>query len=1054
MQRTPANTHRLIIIAAILLSIFGTPVYAQNDGPLAPPEIPGEAIYVPFPVSITLDGDLADWEGVPTVTVTKGPMTSPDPAENGSFTFAVAADTDNLYITMRTPDRNIIAGQHGSDFWNEDSFEFYVNASGNLNADAYGDKIFQINVNAADIGNRDPDALTITGVNAAGHTVRGFVFKTEDGWGIEVAVPLAGLFTPRHGLEIGFQAQANGASELDRNVKLIWSNADTNDSSWMNPGVFGRAIFFEIGQTEIPQPSARPTPTPEAMVPVENLLRNGDFSAGFDNWWTAGSVRVSTSDGELCVTITNGGTNQWDVIVGQNGAPVTAGQTYTITFDARASQNARANVRVQQEAAPYTAYFSQDANLTTEAQSFQYTFTSAHTDPAASFQFQIGGQGTPTLCFDNVVLGGARPLPAPAPAPIVFVNQVGYLPNAPKRATVVNASTSPLTWELLDSRGNVVLSGSTTVYGKDRASGDHVHIADFSAYTTPGSGYTLRVGDAVSYPFDIGADVYTRLKYDALAYFYHNRSGIEIAMPYAGDPQWTRPAGHVGVSPNRGDTEVTCFAGKDNGGREWPGCGYTLDVSGGWYDAGDHGKYAVNGGISVWTLMNLYERALYWGDPADFADGTMNIPENGNGVPDILDEARWEMEFLLKMQIPAETGDPLAGMAHHKVHDVSWTGIPTAPHEDAKPRYLYPPTTAATLNLAATAAQCARIWREIDPAFSARCLSAAESAWDAAQAHPAERARDFDGGGSYGDSDVSDEFYWAAAELYIATGQAEYQEYLTGSRHFKRATEMGWPNTAALGTISLAVVPNDLGTEIIEAARANIVTTAKRHLDVLNREGYLVPFDPSNGYWWGSNSSVLNNVIFMALAYDFTGDVAYLNGVSEGMDYILGRNGLGQSYVTGYGEQATQNPHHRFWAHQKNSRYPPPPPGALAGGPNSHLQDAYAAANLAGCAPQKCYVDHIDSYSTNEVAINWNAPLAWVAAFLDEHSGWEAPAPRATPTTEAMPVPEATPTPTPTPSAGGPGARPAGWVWIAAIGGCVVVVGALVWLWARGRKRR
>lgn len=1066
MYRTLTNTCRSIIIAAMLLPPFGAPTYAQDTGPLAPPEIPGEAIYIPFPVAITLDGNLADWEGVPTVTVTKGPMTSPDPAENGSFTFAVAADMENLYITMRMPDRNIIAGQHGSDFWNEDSFEFYVNASGDLGATSYNDRIFQINVNAADIGNTDPDALTITGVNSAGRRVRGFVFKTRDGWGIEVAVPLAGLLTPQHGLEIGFQAQANGASKLDRNVKLIWSNADTNDSSWMDPSVFGRALFFEIGQTEIPQPRKRPVAgAPAGVLPTENLLTNGDFSAGQNGWWTAGAVKVDVSGGELCAAITNGGTNPWDVIVGQNGAPITAGQTYTITFDARASTNAKLNVRVQQEASPYTAYFSKDVSLTTEMRSYQYTFVSSHTDPAASFQFQIGGQGTPTICVDNVVLEGVvvsptpTPTPAPQPIPTVFVNQIGYLPNAPKRATVANPSKSPLTWELLDSNGRVVLSGSTTVYGNDRASGDHVHIADFSAYTTPGRGYTLRVGEETGYPFDISNDIYTQLKYDALAYFYHNRSGIEITMPYAGDPQWTRPAGHVGVSPNRGDTDVTCFAGKDNGGREWPGCDYSLDVSGGWYDAGDHGKYVVNGGISVWTLMNQYERTLYLGSSvADFADGTMNIPENDNGIPDLLDEARWEMEFLLKMQIPAETGDPMAGMAHHKVHDDSWTGIPTAPHEDAKPRYLYPPTTAATLNLAATAAQCARIWKDLDPDFSARCLSAAESAWQAAQAHPKEYARDFNGGGSYGDNNVSDEFYWAAAELYITTGKAEYRDYLVGSRHFKQAPVMGWPDTAALGTISLAVVPNGLESTAIEAARANIIATADTYVGILNRQGYLVPFDASKGYWWGSNSSILNSMILMALAYDFTGDATYLNGVSEGMDYILGRNPLAQSYVTGYGERPTQNPHHRFWARQKSPRYPPPPPGALAGGPNSHLQDPYAKSHLAGCAPQKCYVDHIDSYSTNEVAINWNAPLAWVMAFLDEKAetypgDWLTTTPSvATPTAEASPVPEATPT------AGAPAkevsTQPPRWIWTALIAWAVISVGVLIWLWARSRRRR
>ena len=129
---------------------------------------------------------------------------------------------------------------------------------------------------------------------------------------------------------------------------------------------------------------------------------------------------------------------------------------------------------------------------------------------------------------------------------------------------------------------------------------------------------------------------------------------------------------------------------------------------------------------------------------------------------------------------------------------------------------------------------------------------------------------------------------------------------------------------------------------------------------------------------------MLNNLIILGIAHDLTGDRRYLESAARGMDYLLGRNPLGQSYVTGYGERPINNPHHRFWAHQANPSRPSAPPGVISGGPNSGLQDPYAQSHLKGCAPAKCFADHIESYSTNEVAINWNAPLAWVAAFLDE----------------------------------------------------------------------
>ena len=138
-------------------------------------------------------------------------------------------------------------------------------------------------------------------------------------------------------------------------------------------------------------------------------------------------------------------------------------------------------------------------------------------------------------------------------------------------------------------------------------------------------------------------------------------------------------------------------------------------------------------------------------------------------------------------------------------------------------------------------------------------------------------------------------------------------------------------------------------------------------------------------YVWGSNGGVLDAAVVLGIAYDLTRDRKYAGGVADCMDYILGRNPLAQSYVSGYGTYAMHNPHHRVWAHQKDPALPEAPPGAVAGGPNSALQDPYIRKlGLGGCPPETCYVDNIESYSTNEVAINWNAALAWTAAFLDD----------------------------------------------------------------------
>ncbi|WP_036188124.1 glycoside hydrolase family 9 protein [Marinimicrobium agarilyticum] len=564
------------------------------------------------------------------------------------------------------------------------------------------------------------------------------------------------------------------------------------------------------------------------------------------------------------------------------------------------------------------------------------------------------------------------------------VNQVGYLPNGEKIATYVSDSEVAETWRLYRD-GELVDQGNTVPIGTDAASGDNVHQLGFTDVTEEGDGYVLMIGADESYPFSISADNFTAPMYDALKYFYHNRSGIEIETQYTGggntsyepSAEWSRPAGHINQGVNQGDYDVPCWEGT---------CNYSLDVIKGWYDAGDHGKYVVNGGISAWKLLNMYERAQYLGDnEARFADGALNIPESGNGIPDLLDEVRWQMEFLLSMQVPE--GEAKAGMAHHKMHDVGWTGLPLAPHEDSSQRALVPPSVTATLNLAATAAQCARIWDGIDDSFASQCLSAAERAWDAAQANPDDiYTGGYDnGGGAYGDEVAADEFYWAAAELYITTGDERYLPTL--NNYELERTDWGWPDTELPGVMSLATVPAAHTQALRADAQQHIINVADSHLGTIDSTGYRIP-NTDEEFYWGSNNVIANKLFLLGLAYDFTGNDQYARGVNFGIDYLFGRNTLSFSFVSGHGEDALTEPHHRFWAGALDGSYPWLPPGALAGGPNDGLEDSVSAAALGGCEanPATCYIDDIEAWSTNEITINWNSGLAWVLAFHDDYA--------------------------------------------------------------------
>ena len=714
------------------------------------------------------------------------------------------------------------------------------------------------------------------------------------------------------------------------------------------------------------------------------------------------------------------GENAWSCQMRHRGITIEAGHTYTVKLTIWATKDCQAYIKIGQMGDPYAEYWNNNwapFNLTAnEKLTIEQTFTGSVTDPTCEFTFHCGGPRAGNVPYsiylDNVSLYDPqfnKPKIPILTRPDVRINQLGYFPDGKKRATVVTNSTSPIAWELLNAANQVVDSGMTTVKGFDPDTEDYVHIIDFSSFNTPGVGYKFNLPGVSSeapgsHDFDIRTDLYSQMKIDALAYFYHNRSGIAIEMPYAGREDLTRPAGHIDVAPNTGDGAVPT----------WPNSGqknYSLDVTGGWYDAGDHGKYVVNGGISVWTMMNQYEHAKLAGleGVGPYLDGGMNIPENDNGIPDILDESRWQMEFLLKMQVPADKDPDLAGMVHHKIHDETWTALGLAPHEDPKDRYLKPVSTAATLNVAATAAQAARIWQTLDPAFSAKCLDAAEKAWTAALAHPDIYApNNAIGGGPYNDSYVLDDFYWAACELLVTTGKDEYKNYIMASAHYLEMPSImsnpgedgglygcfTWGTTQGLGTLALALHADGLlSGQDIQSAKDNMAAACDVWLDVIEEQGYGLPIkaagDPGNpGYPWGSNSFIVNIMIVFAYTFDFSGEVKYFNGMTESMDYLMGRNGLDQNYVTGYGERALQNPHHRFWAFQVAETWPKAPAGCFSGGPNSNFQDPTVSAAVPLDTPkQKVFIDNIDSWSTNEITINWNAPFAWVTSYLDEKAG-------------------------------------------------------------------
>jgi endoglucanase len=573
-----------------------------------------------------------------------------------------------------------------------------------------------------------------------------------------------------------------------------------------------------------------------------------------------------------------------------------------------------------------------------------------------------------TATLFTPVLGASPAAAASDPSP-VRVNQIGYLTGADKVATVVAAATTPLAWQLRDAdAGALAASGTTRVYGADRASGDHVHQADFSSVTRPGA-YRLTVdGAGTSVPFAIqNTALYPRLGHEGMQYFYFHRMGTPV------EGRYLQSGAHAHAALHPGDASVPCYA-------NWC-AGERLNVAGSWADAGDFGIYPVNHAISAWTLLNLYER-----DPAAYGDSSLSLPERGNGRPDILDEVEYGSRFMTGML-------PSTGLASHKVHNHTWSAFPVTDidAENALARSAMPPSTNATYAVARTSAQLARVLRQYDPARADALWAGARTAWQRAEAQPdVDYATDSDaeGGGDYPDSKNSDDRYAAAAELYLTAHQrsdgavAGYRSAVTTSPHYGQVGQFDWAEVATAGTLSLLTVAADLPAAETARMRGNLKAFADSVVTTLDGEGYPALIPGSAQYPWGSNSFIVNRMLLLGTAHDLTDDVRYLKAMHRGMDYLMGTNAMRLSYVTGYGEHAESDLHDRLaWGAYPATPYPK---GWLSGGPNN--ENINDPATPTGRPAAKSYAGPDtapDAWGSKENTINWNAPLVWTATYLD-----------------------------------------------------------------------
>ena len=508
-------------------------------------------------------------------------------------------------------------------------------------------------------------------------------------------------------------------------------------------------------------------------------------------------------------------------------------------------------------------------------------------------------------------------------------NQVGYYPKEVKDFVVADHEAT--SFLILNDKGKKVYEGTLVDKGSWDMSGEKLLQGDFSRLSKAGI-FTIQLNTGItSAPFKIVPGVYDKALDAAIKSFYFQRASMPIEERYGGIYQ--RASGHP---------DDQCIFHPSTGKEEG-----SLNSPGGWYDAGDYGKYVVNAAISVGQMLNLMETL------ADAIPGDrLNIPESGNGIRDLLDEIRYELDWVATKQ------DEDGGV-FHKLTALNFGGF-IMPGEYDLDRYIIGKGTAASLNFAAVMAQASRVYASIDQDFSSKALESAKRAWDWAMDNDSIPFRNPEDvfTGEYGDREFSDDFYWAAAELYVSTGEEDYLAFLLENEEpYRHQITNSWKFFIRnMGFHTLLINEPEMHPELKEKHRA----LSNEILEKLRAIPYGISIDH---FEWGSNSDVLNQAMILCLAHHLTGDQLYLDGAIRNTNYIFGKNATGYSFMTGFGSRQVMNPHHRPSGADAIDE---PVPGFIVGGPNMHKQDRQEV-QYDSDYPAKSFEDVVERYASHEV---------------------------------------------------------------------------------------
>ena len=523
----------------------------------------------------------------------------------------------------------------------------------------------------------------------------------------------------------------------------------------------------------------------------------------------------------------------------------------------------------------------------------------------------------------------------------IYIDQCGYLPSMTKKVTV--CSDRPIGFNVMTSDGRCVYVGQADRRVENAAAKEVDYIGDFSAVTAPGLYYIMTHDHCESETFCIGEDTYRDVFQKSTAFFYLQRCGHDT--PESAGGLYAHCACHTGIAVAYDGTE-------------------SRDVTGGWHDAGDYGRYVGPGAMAVAQMLYAYERN-------EALCSSYESPEKtASPFPAFLEEMKYELDWMMKMQ-------RADGALYHKATCNSFCGF-IMPEDEKEQMVLSPVSVTATGDFAAVCAMAVRFYEKYDADYAKKLADASVKAYEAM------KQMELPGGfknppeittGEYGDPIDTDERYWAAAELYKAFGKEEYKNDFEAIAKEKIYQGYGWSDMGSYGNLAYLSTSYPVDETVKASVIAAMLASADRHLAAAEADGYATAMT-ARSYVWGSNLSVANNGLQLYDAWKLTGDRKYYDAACAQIHYLLGRNPMGLCYVTGCGTNAIKHPHHRPSGCRGKAM-----PGMLSGGPCDWLADEAAKDLLTkDTAPAKCLVDMTGSYSTNEVTIYWNSAFLQLLA--------------------------------------------------------------------------